>query len=80
MRPFFMYRMYGITQGAMDGGAYMVRMYGIAQGAMDGGVHTPMDGPYNARSHGWRCAYVRYSAMQEPSRFTILSNKIPQNI
>ena len=33
-----MYRMYGIAQGARDGGACMYRMYGIAQGARDGGA------------------------------------------
>ena len=33
-----MYRMYGIPQGAMEGGAVMYRMYGIPQGAMEGGA------------------------------------------
>jgi hypothetical protein len=33
-----MYRMYGIAQGARDGGVRMYRMYGIAQGARDGGA------------------------------------------
>ena len=33
-----MYRMYGIPQGAMEGGAVMYRMYGIPQGAMKGGA------------------------------------------
>jgi len=33
-----MYRMYGMTQGAMEGGAVMCRMYGMTQGAMEGGA------------------------------------------
>ena len=33
-----MYRMYGIPQGAMEGGAVMYRMYGIPQGAREGGA------------------------------------------
>ena len=33
-----MYRMYGMTQGAMEGGAAMYRMYGMTQGAMEGGA------------------------------------------
>jgi hypothetical protein len=33
-----MYRMYGIPQRAMDGGAVMYRKYGIPQGARDGGA------------------------------------------
>ena len=47
-----MYRMYGMTQGAMEGGAAMYRMYGMTQGAMEGGAAMPMDGRYDARSHG----------------------------
>jgi hypothetical protein len=33
-----MYRMYGMTQRARDGGAAMVRMYGMTQRARDGGA------------------------------------------
>ena len=33
---FFMYRKYGIPQGARDGDAVMYRKYGIPQGARDG--------------------------------------------
>jgi hypothetical protein len=33
-----MYRMYGIPQGAREGGADMYRMYGIPQGAREGGA------------------------------------------
>ena len=33
-----MYRMYGIPQGAREGGAVMYRMYGIPQGAREGGA------------------------------------------
>jgi hypothetical protein len=33
-----MYRMYGMTQRARDGGAAMYRMYGMSQGVMDGDV------------------------------------------
>jgi len=38
MQAFFMYRMYGMSQGAKDGGAAMYRMYGMSQGARDGGA------------------------------------------
>jgi len=37
-----MYRMYGMSQGAMEGGAAMYRMYGMSQGAMEGGAAMPM--------------------------------------
>ena len=37
-----MYRMYGMSQGAMEGGAAMYRMYGMSQGAMEGGAAIPM--------------------------------------
>jgi len=34
-----MYRKYGITQRAREGGACMYRKYGITQGARDGGAY-----------------------------------------
>jgi hypothetical protein len=34
--------MYGMSQGAMEGGAAMYRMYGMSQGAMEGGAAMPM--------------------------------------
>jgi len=33
-----MYRMYGMPQGAREGGAAMYRMYGMPQGAREGGA------------------------------------------
>ena len=65
-----MYRMYGMPQGARDGGAAMYRMYGMPQGARDGGAATPMDDSHyyqgaantitlytksHARQHSYRC-------------------------
>ncbi len=53
-----MYRMDGIPQGAMEGGAVMYRMYGISQRARDGGamnVQDVQDVRYIAKSQGWRC-------------------------
>ena len=76
-----MYRMYGIPQGARDGGAVMYRMYGIPQGARDGGtVMYRMYGiPQGARDSG-AVMYRMYGQKSAPRQLLIWTPQFTQQV